>query len=314
VIWTVSERGDWGNGFIADYFQIVEASANGRFRQILERIEANNEALDRGQEGEFGRHITPRVLRAEVPVNYLVTFSQDRLAEAVNRGVEEARSWCQGRGIRLRPVPVQKEIPAPDTAAVSFTERMWGYIAFGEADHTLAYWEGREQGTSLELTLGVRMSPLDSFLTDPHHRATADGYLECQALGGRLPVERGSIDLLVDVSDPSRKQMIYRLDTRDGTGRPLTLVGIKRVERAPGSNVWQATTTLYLEIYRQDGEHVAAGIVSIHLPDFLRQLLTFRAEGRGAGGRLEALGRFGAFFFGRLWDVYARKVLPYAPF
>ena len=34
VIWTVSESGTWEDGFVANYFQIIEAAANGRFRFI----------------------------------------------------------------------------------------------------------------------------------------------------------------------------------------------------------------------------------------------------------------------------------------
>ena len=38
IIWTVSERSVWRNGFIAQYFQIIESAANGRFRADLARI------------------------------------------------------------------------------------------------------------------------------------------------------------------------------------------------------------------------------------------------------------------------------------
>ena len=46
VIWTVSERGEWHDGFVATYFQIIETAANGHFRRIVHRIERNN-ALNR---------------------------------------------------------------------------------------------------------------------------------------------------------------------------------------------------------------------------------------------------------------------------
>lgn len=91
IIWTVSERGEWNPGFVAGYFQIIEASANGRFRQLLRRIEANNAAIAGGRAGEYGRPIELKILRAEVPMHYLINLSGDRLHEAVNRGVREAR-------------------------------------------------------------------------------------------------------------------------------------------------------------------------------------------------------------------------------
>ncbi|WP_438026073.1 patatin-like phospholipase family protein [Sorangium sp. So ce233] len=86
VNWTVSERGDWKDGFIAHYFQIVEMAANSNFRRIVRRIEDSNAAIARGEPGEFNRVIRLRVLRAEVPVHYVLALSADRLAEAVNFG------------------------------------------------------------------------------------------------------------------------------------------------------------------------------------------------------------------------------------
>ena len=94
VIWTVSESGTWEDGFVANYFQIIEAAANGRFRQICDRIDANNAAIQAGKSGEFGRRIELKILRAEVALNYLINVGADRVAEAVNAGVQAARNWC----------------------------------------------------------------------------------------------------------------------------------------------------------------------------------------------------------------------------
>ncbi|MGV9313209.1 hypothetical protein ACWDR0_13590 [Streptomyces sp. NPDC003691] len=47
--------------------------------------------------------------------------------------------------------------------------------------------------------------------------------------------------------------------------------------------------------------------------DFVRQLTTFRAEAETLPARAAVLGRFGRFFFGRLWDVYGQRVLPWSP-
>jgi hypothetical protein len=59
---------------------------------------------------------------------------------------------------------------------------------------------------------------------------------------------------------------------------------------------------------------LAAGIIHIHMLDFLHQLTTFRVEGPTLTGRVAALARFGKLFMGKLWDVYARHVLPSSPF
>src|SRR3954468_24806064 len=54
VIWTVSDKGEWHDGFVARYFQIVEAAANGHFKRIFRRIAENNAMIVAGGRGEFG--------------------------------------------------------------------------------------------------------------------------------------------------------------------------------------------------------------------------------------------------------------------
>lgn len=95
VIWTTSTRGEWGNGFVGNFFGIFEATTNGGYHRILARIQTSNAAIERGGPGEFGRHITVRELRSEVALHYLLNFSKVRFEEAVNRGVETARAWCE---------------------------------------------------------------------------------------------------------------------------------------------------------------------------------------------------------------------------
>jgi hypothetical protein len=51
IIWTVSERGEWNDGFIANYFQIIETAANGNFKRMLKRIDENNLAIAEGSRG-----------------------------------------------------------------------------------------------------------------------------------------------------------------------------------------------------------------------------------------------------------------------
>lgn len=99
VIWTTSARGQWRTGFVGNFFGIFEATANGGYRRVLARIEANNAAIDRGAQGEFGRHIRVRELRAEVALHYLFNFSKGRFTEAVNLGVEVARAWCKDNDV-----------------------------------------------------------------------------------------------------------------------------------------------------------------------------------------------------------------------
>ena len=320
VIWTVSERGEWNDGFIANYFQIIETSANAHFKKIIRRIEENNAAISEGEKGEFDRHIDLKILKAEVPLHYLINLSSDRLREAVNRGVEAARGWCVERGIPLDTAADRR--PEKDPTRLGFTEEMKGYVTLGETDHDVGFREGRESGTFAMFHLTIEVDGVGHFVADPSHEATAKGYIRCEALGGELPVEKGVFNLFVDEGDPSRKRMLYRLFFRDDSGHPLTWSGFKVVEDDPGSDLWDDTTTLFTRILQghvgpeeeERTQVVASGIVRIHLLDFLRQLTTFRTEGPSPAERASALAKFGRLFLGDLWDVYARRVLSSGPF
>src|SRR5436190_2775435 len=135
VIWTVSDKDEWHPGFVATYFQIIETSADGHYRIMRKRIDANNAAIGRGQQGEFGRPIEVKELKADVALHYLVDFSQDRLIETVNLGVLRAREWCKVNGIPLvrqgsdYPINIQ-QVPT----RLSFTEEMKGFWSVGETD------------------------------------------------------------------------------------------------------------------------------------------------------------------------------------
>jgi hypothetical protein len=100
VIWTTSRRGEWIDGFVGNFFGIFEATTNGGYKRVLARVEANNDAIARGDAGEFGRAITIRELKAEVPLHYLFNFSKKDIGEAVDAGVEAARAWCDANGVK----------------------------------------------------------------------------------------------------------------------------------------------------------------------------------------------------------------------
>ena len=100
VIWTVSERGKWGRGFLGNFFGIFEATANYSYRRVLKRIEVNNTNIECGAFGEFGRPIKLRELKAEVGLHYLFNFKQRRFRETVEEGVQAARAWCDKNNIK----------------------------------------------------------------------------------------------------------------------------------------------------------------------------------------------------------------------
>jgi predicted patatin/cPLA2 family phospholipase len=392
VIWTVSRKSEWNDGFIANYFQIIETSANGHFKRICRRIEENNQQISGGASGEFGRHIDLKILAAEVPLHYLVNLEADRLAEAVNLGVQQARRWCGQHGIPLlpeskpviasspvtkspreqpppvtkspreqpppvakspreqppplakspreqppplakspreQPTPVAKsprEQPTPvakspreqrTPISVEFTEQMKGFLALGERDYGEGYEKGRLVGLSAAVRMTISIADLDRFVTDPQHQAKVGGHIDCAAFGGRRPVSEGVFNMLVDLAEPSRKAMYYRLFFTNAQREPLTFVGFKNIQDDPGADQWDDTTTLFTRVLRQhvsvnkDGTAPleAGGILRIQLADFIHQMSTFRVEGAPVAARIPALARFGSMFFGKLWDVYGQRNL-----
>jgi predicted patatin/cPLA2 family phospholipase len=320
VIWTVSEAGKWADGFINNYFQIIEVAANGRLRDMLTRINANNAAINAGGHGEFGRPLTVKMLRSEVDLNYIIDASSDRFVEAVNQGVAKARAWCAAEGIALTPLPDAPTPPA-EVASLQFSETMKGFVTEGETDFDKGFRAGQTADTSLVVRLTIRTEDVNRFITQPRHEAIVTGTVSVAALGGDRPIEKGTFNLLIDTEDPHRKLMTYRLLFADAQGQPVTLVGYKDVRSGENHDVWTATTTLFTRLLRGDvhagadetATILASGIIRIHMLDFLVELTTFRVEAPTISGRIGALRRFGQLFLGELWDVYASRILPESP-
>lgn len=322
AIWTVSTRDDWRDGFLAQYFQIIETAADTHFFSIWKRIEENNKAIKAGKPGEFGRHIEQKLLQAEVPIHYLFNFSKDRMAEAVNLGVKAARQWCKENQVPIKEGPEPRiDIHTVETK-LQFTEEMKGYITVGENEHELGWRRGKQDKNFLMFHLTIKVDGVNRFVTHPEHEATAEGWVRNDGLGGKLAVERGIFNLFVHKDDPIRKEMLYRLFFRDSQGNPYTLSGHKDIRDDPGFDVWSDTTTLYTRIYKghvmaneeEKAQVYGSGVLKIYMLDFLRQLTTFRVEGPTFHDRISALNRFGVLFLGKLWDVYGRRFVEYGPF
>ncbi len=198
--------------------------------------------------------------------------------------------------------------------SVRFTEEMLGHVTFGETDFARGAAKGREGSEFLKFHLTIEVADMDRFSTDPMRQAGAIGYLQCDALGGRLPVEKGVFNLFVD-SAPGVKRMLYRLWFRDGVGHPLTMTGYKLVENDAGFDLWKDTTTLFTHVLQghveesgdATAEVVASGILKIRVQDFAKQMTTFRATGPGLGAQLGGLIKFGVIFVSQLAEIYLRK-------
>lgn len=192
---------------------------------------------------------------------------------------------------------------------LSFHDHMAGFVSRTERDPRQAWLEGRRAWRALSFDLDVEVDDLDAFLADPRADARATGTIECADLGGTLPVTDGRWNLFVPQAGGGAR-MRYRLPTRDGDGRPLTLSGLKEVADDPGFDVWTDTTTLYVRVLDghvgPDDEHgatvVASGILRITLAGFLALLRSLRARDP------RAVARFGRAFAGDLFRTYAGAV------
>jgi hypothetical protein len=212
-----------------------------------------------------------------------------------------------------------------------FTEEMKGFWEAGETDFSAGASQGQAAGSDLMFHLTITIDGVHDFATRPEHD-TSDlaGYVQSREFGGQCPVEQGTFNLFVDAADPSLKHMLYRLFFTDKGGKPLTLSGTKIIRDDPQSDVWRATTTLYTRILKghvtKEEEDalakdpkgfaaisIGAGIMIIHMLDFVKQLSSFRAEAPTLAERITAFTEFGRLFFGKLWDVYAREILTSGP-
>lgn len=312
VVWSVSTRGNTSPGFVGSYFTIIDAVANSRLKAVLDRIERSNAAIDAGKPGEFGRKIAVHLLSAEVPLHYLLNFRRSSFERAVELGIRDARAWCARRGIPTAlPVPEPVPVTTSSVDSVSFHEVMSGTVRLDRPP--------AGQPAQLALEMDIVVKDTARFVRDPDHVASVFGSVRCAALGGELPIREGTFNVLVDTSlqanvptgTPPTKLMVYDLRVTDAAGRDLEIHGVKTIRHDTGFDMWPDTTRLVTEIRTVggagDGRVVAAGVLKLSMAAFLRQLATFRATAGSPAEQAAALGRFGGFFLGHLWEVYRKR-------
>jgi cholesterol oxidase len=219
-------------------------------------------------------------------------------------------------------IPMMDAAPAPDPdrTTVRFTEQMKGFVKLDAGDPRDAYEDARLLDEKFMFELTIETDDIDAFVSDPAHPGTASGYVEADILGGRVPVERGWFNLFVQPGNTAERRMIYRLWLTPDSGAPFTLLGFKDVHDDPGFDLWEDTTTLYVQLLSghvpppesgelgmllpaDDPQVAGAGVLRIKPLDFAQQLTTFRTTGPNGG---EAVGAFGRLFLGQLWNTYAR--------
>lgn len=316
IIWTVSTKGNWRNGFIANYFQIIEASANSELRASLEAIRDNNAAVAEGRPSAFGRTIDIRILEFEVPVHYLLELRSHRFPQAVELGVAKAREWCHEEGIPLIADASTRTRPGTSNPrsshrgrSLTFRETMKGTMHFSQASSA----GGKEPAHRHRLAVGLEASIPDMqiFLRDPQHTVELTGTITCQALGGKLPVTSGTLELLPQGPAPERTYMRYRLCFEDSAGHPLVLNGVKDIFHDQPGDWWADTTTLALGIAAagETDDNIAEGTLRLSPAGLVKMGLSFRSNGSPVPGGSTLL-RFLRFFLTRLGQIYLVRKTP----
>ena len=258
-----------------------------------------------------GLHIADgSVMPGPVGANPSLTIAAlaDRFADAI---LEQPRGGAAPGGAGTAAGGAAGDAPAAasGTVSLSFTEEMKGYVTLGESDYDRGYRAGKKAENAFMFHLTITADDIDRFIADPGHTARAEGWIESDQFGGKLPVADGVFNLFVATGSPGEKRMLYHLQFSDGERHPLTMTGFKEILHGHGLDGWSETTTLFTRVLaghvapgEDDGARiVAGGILHIHPLDFARQLTTFRVH---PAERVDALARFGALFAGELWSVY----------
>lgn len=255
----------------------------------------------------------------------------DRMIETWPKGRRRARSATGGRAAPKARTETSKGTrmdattgsPAPGASpatSVAFTEQMKGFFLLGAGDPRSAAEDARVRDERMMFELTITARDIDAFVEGDAHQAEASGYVESDALGGRQQVERGWFNLFVASGRDDERLMKYRLWLTTDAGSPVTFVGFKEIHDDPGFDLWDDTTTLYVQVLdghvpppadaaatglldAGDPSVLGAGVLRIKPLDFAEQLTTFATTGPDGA---QAIARFGSLFLGRLWSTYGR--------
>ncbi|MGB3356743.1 MAG: hypothetical protein WBB00_28750 [Mycobacterium sp.] len=195
---------------------------------------------------------------------------------------------------------------------------MTGRIALRALDPVDGYERVDGFATAMHLTIDI--PNVAAFIAGSSREADMRADVVIPVLGGRFVTENGKFVLFESGQGPNGttvQQMLYTADLINDD-RQFKMTARKVLEPRGGRiwRVWGDTTRLrvtLVDVTPDDDKQRprrAAGVISITLWEFVRQMT--RMRGYGDGGlftRWRAVGAYVAFFVRGLWRIYVRKEL-----
>jgi predicted acylesterase/phospholipase RssA len=307
VLWCIANTPHYERGVFRQYVHMIELSANGALFEQLERIEEINARIRAGEVVHGHRRpIVVHLIKPERPLPLDPDFYAGHVTAGslIDMGYADACRYLASRsaqGLPLTPEITQMNAPAPD---LTFRETMSGPLTLGESDPLVGAGKGRHTPLTFHATISV--DDMESFIRDPAHAARLMAHISYAPIGDYLPVKRGSFNLFKAGDDPNTRLMTYGM-AFEHQGREYYLSGTKTIRDDKGPDLWRDTTRLYCRLHEgtdERGPVIGAGVLKLGLGDLLRLVSSMRSAREGVAG-VQAVGRFGRYFLGTLWDVYA---------
>lgn len=192
---------------------------------------------------------------------------------------------------------------------ITFKETMSGGFALGVTETLEGETLGNTTGSHLELHADIEIDDIDRFIAEPAHQADLSGSIDFTPWGDDLQITHGVFNLFKPTDSPSLKLMVYEGGFQHA-GKSYYLAGQKDVKDSSIFKLWSQTTTLYTQLFEgnnKSGEIVGAGVLHLGVKQLIALVSTLHAT--GASSKLqgaEAIGKFGKFFLGELWDSYVK--------
>ncbi|MBM7116012.1 hypothetical protein [Archangium primigenium] len=194
---------------------------------------------------------------------------------------------------------------APD---VFFHETLSGGMSWGDTEPLRGAARGRR--TPLTFHATALIDDVVAFIERPEHTARLVARISSPVFGPEaLAVEHGCFNLFRPGDAPRVRLMTYALPFSHA-GRAWLLSGTKTLHDDRGWDLWHDTTRLFCQLHEGEDERgkvVAAGVLSMGVSQVLELIASMGSCRPGVAG-LQARLRFGHFFLGGLWDLYAPRV------